>query len=274
MTNHVKPNIRLVVSDVDGTFITKSHEITPATLTALERLREQGITVVLASSRPPRGMTHFLEAAGMNAVPTPFVGMNGAIIGNTDGTLSFSSMLEAALVQSLYEAVQGTGANVMLLDANGWWSSGDDDLVQREARSLRFLPDITGFRERLAYPANKMTLLGSPESVEKARELINARFAGQVSASSPANPKFLDITAPNVHKGTAIVRLAEMFGLKPEEICAIGDGENDIPMFHAAGTGIAMGHAAESVKSHATHITHSHAEDGWAHAMEQFVLSR
>jgi Cof subfamily protein (haloacid dehalogenase superfamily) len=269
--NDLNPRIKLVVSDVDGTFVTKG-VITPATLLALDQVRAQGIAVVLASSRPPRGMAHFFDIAAMNIVSTPFIGMNGAIIGNTSGEILYSCMLEPAVVQALYDAVHDTGVNVMLLDAEGWWSSAEDELVQREARALRFMPDFERFHQRLTYPANKMTLLGDPDAVAEARRRVDAGFAGQVSATSPANPRFLDITAPGVHKGTAVLRLAEMLSLKREEICAIGDGENDTEMFRVVGTSIAMGHAADAVKAQATHTTLAHDADGWAHAMERFVL--
>lgn len=274
MTTHKSLAIKLVVSDVDGTFLPKSRVITDATREVLRELHNQGITVVLASSRPPRGMAHILDDAGMTRIPHPFISMNGAVISQTDKTTLYSAQVDSATVQAVYELVHDTGVNFMLLDESGWWSSGNDDLVRREAASLRFEPILENLHERMKSPVNKITLLGTPEQRAEAKRRIDEHLGDKVSASSPANPKFIDITAPNVHKGTAVIRLAETFGLKREEICAIGDGENDVEMFRVAGMSIAMGHAAESVRNAATHLTSSHEEDGWAKAMQSFVLNK
>jgi hypothetical protein len=264
--------IKLIVSDVDGTFLPKSRTITDATRKTLTELAERSIAVVLASSRPPLGMHHILEDAGMMRIPTPFIGMNGAVIASTNGETLHSATLEPSIVQAVYEAVQGTGVNFMLLDETGWWSSGNDELVQREAASLRFEPILSGLHERMKSPVNKITLLGKPDNSAEAKRRIDELFAGKIAASSPANPKFIDITAPDVHKGTAVLWLAAMLGVRSEEICTIGDGDNDTEMFRVSGISVAMGHASEAVRAAATHLTASCEDDGWAKAMQNFVL--
>jgi Cof subfamily protein (haloacid dehalogenase superfamily) len=266
--------IKLLVSDVDGTFLPKSRTITEATHHALRALARENIVVALASSRPPLGMAHILENAGMMRLPTPFISMNGAVISNTDGTTLYSAMLEPPMVRAVYETVRDTGVNFMLLDEKGWWSSGNDDLVQREALSLRFEPILSGLEERMQHPVNKITLLGKPEDCAEAKRRLDASFKGKVSASSPASPKFVDITALDVHKGTSVLRLAAILGVKSEEICTIGDGENDTEMFRVSGMSIAMGNASEFVRKAASHLTSSSEEDGWAKAVQNFVLTK
>lgn len=265
--------IKLLVSDVDGTFLPKSRIITEATHEALRALAEENIVVALASSRPPLGMAHILDNAGMMRLPTPFISMNGAVISTTDGKTLFSATLEPLMVQAVYEAVRDTGVNFMLLDEKGWWSSGNDDLVQREALSLRFEPMLNGLEERMQHPVNKITLLGKPDDCAEAKRRLDAGFKGKISASSPASPKFVDITALDVHKGTSVLRLAARLGVKSEEICTIGDGENDTEMFRVSGMSIAMGNASETVRKAASHQTLSSEEDGWAKAVLKFILN-
>lgn len=285
-----KHPIRLIVTDVDGTFLPKTRQLTPLTHEALAMLQARGIAVVLASSRPPRGMQFVLEDAGFmrRTEPLPVVSMNGALITTTEGTTLFSSILPSETIQRLYASVEDlltdsthrANLNFMLLDADEWWSSGDDDLVRREEASLRFAPVIASkeqLQERMKSRnndsgvnksgVNKITLLGAPDSVARAKERISAVFGADLSVSSPFNPRFLDITEQNIHKGTAILRLAEYFAIPTEEICALGDGENDIDMFRVAGTSVAMGHASEEVRREAMFVTDSHTEDGWGKAI-------
>jgi Cof subfamily protein (haloacid dehalogenase superfamily) len=298
MNSHIK----LVVTDVDGTFLPKSREFSPATLAVVQQLHTQGVKLVLASSRPPRGMAHILEDAGISDPALPLVSMNGALISTLGGTTLFEQPLESRILLGIYGTVKdllGVGKlNFMLLDAQHWWvedcnrDGTYDDLVQREAWSLRMKPLVgtsTGasgdskndIHQRMLQPAHKITLLGQPELVSEAKERITRLYAHETTATSPANPKFLDITAAHTHKGTAVERLAAHLSLQREQICTIGDGENDVDMFRAVsgdgasgadGVSIAMAHASEAVRS-AARFTAEAGDEGWAQAVERFVLA-
>ena len=76
-----------------------------------------------------------------------------------------------------------------------------------------------------------------------------------------------------VNKGTGVKSLADVLGIKPEEIMAIGDQENDIAMIEYAGVGVAMDNAIPSVKEVANFVTKSNLEDGVAFAIEKYVLN-
>jgi hydroxymethylpyrimidine pyrophosphatase-like HAD family hydrolase len=93
-------------------------------------------------------------------------------------------------------------------------------------------------------------------------------------AYSPAYPdiKFINIVDPGVSKGEALKFLASYYGINREEVIAIGDGLNDIPLFEAAGTTIAMGNAFDELKKIADYITLDVESGGVAWAIEKFVL--
>ena len=82
----------------------------------------------------------------------------------------------------------------------------------------------------------------------------------------------IEINAAGVNKGTALVELGSMLGIRREEIMACGDGDNDIEMVKEAGFGVAMGNAEEEVKAAADYITLSNEEEGAAKAIERFAL--
>ena len=86
-------------------------------------------------------------------------------------------------------------------------------------------------------------------------------------------PYFLEILDKRVNKGTGVKSLADVLGIKPEEIMAIGDQENDIAMIEYAGIGVAMDNAIPSVKEVANFVTKSNLEDGVAFAIEKYVLN-
>ena len=82
----------------------------------------------------------------------------------------------------------------------------------------------------------------------------------------------LEVNVPEAAKGTGLLKLAELLGLKREQVIAFGDGENDIDMIQCAGIGYAMANAPENVKAAADRIAPPNTEDGVAQVLEELFL--
>ena len=82
----------------------------------------------------------------------------------------------------------------------------------------------------------------------------------------------IDITPPGVNKGTALLKAAAILGVRQEEVMAIGDSENDLPMLRAAGLGVCMENGVQSAKDAAGAVVPSNNDAGVAYAIETFVL--
>ena len=98
-----------------------------------------------------------------------------------------------------------------------------------------------------------------------------AALAGQVSVAR-SQPYYLDITHPLANKGVALTELANLLAIPPREIAVIGDGGNDIAMFERSGFSIAMGNASPLVRQAADFLTDSNHDEGFANAIERFIL--
>ena len=83
---------------------------------------------------------------------------------------------------------------------------------------------------------------------------------------------FINITAPEVAKGKALQALASCLDIRTDEIMAVGDGTNDIPLHSAAGLGVAMQNAPDELKSVADYITADIEQSGVAQAVQKFLL--
>ena len=97
---------------------------------------------------------------------------------------------------------------------------------------------------------------------------------GTVVSAARSQPYYLDITNPTAHKGVVIERLSRYLKIPLDRMAAIGDQPNDVLMFEKAGMSIAMGNASEEVQRRATFVTTSHADEGFANAIETLVLPR
>ena len=94
-----------------------------------------------------------------------------------------------------------------------------------------------------------------------------------ISASvARSQPYYLDITHPLANKGAALSEIAKLLDVPLAEIAAIGDGANDVAMFERSGLSIAMGNASPQVQRAADFVTDSNGEDGFAKAIERFIL--
>lgn len=261
-------NIALVISDIDGTLITSNHEVTEATRQAAAKLYERGITLSLASSRPPRSIRPLAEALGLRS---PYAAFNGALVSTAAGECMARSIISPAITARVKAVADGLGISVWLYDEREWWVPRRDAFVDREEHTSGFAPVIDGYGDRLAGELNKLTVVGKPEFVAEAERKVLGEMGDEVSASR-SKPRFLDVTAHGIHKGTVVVRLSELFKVPAARVAVIGDGPNDVAMFRQAGVSIAMGEAVDEVRAAADYVTSSNDDEGWARGIERYVL--
>ncbi len=91
-------------------------------------------------------------------------------------------------------------------------------------------------------------------------------------SAARSQPYYLDVTHPQANKGAVVDRLSQLLNIPTDEIATIGDMPNDVPMFERGGLSIAMGNAIPEVQQQANYVTTSYEEEGFAHAVEQFIL--
>ena len=263
--------VRLVVSDVDGTLVTPDKVLSAATITAARRLRDAGIPLALVSSRPTRGMAFLVTEL---ALAGPFGGFNGSSILTPDGTILEERFVPEAAVRTSIELFTARGVDVWLFAGDQWLISGRDSRydVARERRTVRFDPTIVDDFE--PYISHCGKIVGASSHFDLLAECesdLQALLAGSANARR-SQRYYLDVTNPAADKGTAAHSFAEWHGVDIADVCAIGDQENDVPMFRVAGHSIAMGNAPPAVAAQARHLTASNEQDGWAAAIERFVL--
>ena len=101
----------------------------------------------------------------------------------------------------------------------------------------------------------------------RAREVL-----GDDVSASRSQPYYVDVTHPDANKGAVVRYLSRHYGIPPEEIATIGDMPNDVLMFAHSGLSIAMGNADREVQRAARRVTASNEDDGFAQAVERFIL--
>jgi Cof subfamily protein (haloacid dehalogenase superfamily) len=265
--------IRLVVSDVDGTLVTKSKQVTPAALDAIRLLRERGIRFTVISSRPPQAIRVVGNVVGLtDAVPA----FNGGLLVDPDlQTVLREKFLEQIVAVRVLERLQQSNVDIWVYTDTDWYvPSATAPYVEHEIHSVKYEPtvqtDFTCIRtDRIA------KIVGVSENFDAlavTEKNLQEEFRGAVSASR-SQKYYLDITHPSANKGEGVLLLSELLDIPTSQIATIGDMENDVYMFKKSGMSIAMGNATPAVQQQANYVTATNEEEGFAKAMEKYILA-
>ena len=263
--------IKLVVSDVDGTMVTREKVLTPATIEAARRLREAGIHLALVSSRPPRGMAFLTMELGLTG---PMGGFNGATILAPDGALIEERLVSEQAVRQSIALFERRGVDAWLFADNEWLIKDfGADYIPRERRTVRFDPVVVADFEPYVARCGKVVGASTRHDDLAACEVELQALLGDSARASRSQLYYLDVTNPSADKGTAVRSFAAWYGVELADVCVLGDQHNDVPMFRVAGRSVAMGNAPSEVAAQATLRTGTNEEDGWAAAIDRYVLS-
>jgi Cof subfamily protein (haloacid dehalogenase superfamily) len=262
--------ISLVVSDVDGTLVTDEKVLTPATVAAVRRIKEAGVNFTIVSSRPPRGLRMIAETLEL---AHPFAGFNGGVVVRPDFSVVTQHLLPSDVAARAVELISAHGVQVWVFAGQDWFlRDSSAPYVERELRTVRFPPtEVADLAPALGAAAKIVGVSADFELLRRCCETVRAALAGTAEVAR-SQLYYLDITHPLANKGNALLEFAKLFAVPPAEIAVIGDGENDLAMFAHAALRVAMGNAQPHVQRAADHVTSSNREDGFADAVDRFIL--
>jgi Cof subfamily protein (haloacid dehalogenase superfamily) len=263
--------IRLLLSDVDGTLVPHSKVLTERSLEAVQALRDAGIMFALTSSRPARGLAMFIAPLGLT---TPLSAFNGAMIVDTQMKVFVEHTIDDEVVPVILGALEENNVPPWVYRGREWYvRDADGPHVRHEAEVCEFEPlTVANFNAVSDGVAKIVGASDDVDSLTRARSTIEAKVGDRVSATN-SQSYYLDVTNPLANKGAVVDYLSSMFDIPTAAIATIGDAYNDVSMFERSGLSIAMGNAEADVKAAASDVTSSNEDEGFAHAVEQFILS-
>ena len=264
-------HIALVVSDVDGTLLTKDKTLTDDAKRAVRRLHEAGIGFTITSSRPTIGMRFLIEPL---AITLPVGAFNGSCIVDPELKPIERHLIPAPAVERSLKVLNEFGIDIWLFTNDLWLTRHPDaDYVPHEKRAIRADPTIV--EDFAPYLSSACKIVGSTSDaglLQRCEAAIQQALGAEATAVR-SQSYYLDITPPGCDKGTFVQWIAKRLGISTDAVATIGDMQNDLAMFKTSGLSIAMGNATDDVKRSATLVTTSNESEGFATAMEM-VLKR
>ena len=261
--------VRLVVSDLDGTLLRNNLTISDRTLRTVATLRESGIPFAIATGRSFLGMKKFHEKLDLD---TPAICYNGAaVFDGTSLTPLIHSPINAALTRRLISIGRENGLHTQFyLNERLLCESRNNDLDHYEY-TTDLTAEIVNFDDFPAMEPTKGMYLGEPEKILAVQKQLAAEFGNAVYTAT-SKPRYLELLEGGVSKGSTLKKLLETMKINPQDVIAFGDGRNDYELLAAAGTGIAMPDGHRDLTEKFRICPKGNEEDGVAEYIENLLL--
>ena len=275
----MEQKIKMIGLDLDGTLLNEKKELLPYTKEVLRRALDKGVVVLTATGRPWMGIPE--ERRKFPGIRDALTSNGARILDIREGTvlieqlLSRESAKKALEICGKYDTLQE-----VYYDGQGYASADKMAHVEKYHHN----PNMWEYLRTTRIPVQDIFRLVDEE--ERGLDKVQALFADmnerRLAWDELSRVDGLDLVgslgynievkAAGVNKGTGLIELGKLLGIKREEIMACGDGDNDTVMLREVGFGVAMANAEDQVKAAADYITDSNDNEGAAKAIEKFVL--
>jgi Cof subfamily protein (haloacid dehalogenase superfamily) len=261
--------VALVVSDVDGTLLTKDKTLTDGAKAAVRRLHQAGIGFTITSSRPTIGMRFLIEPL---AITLPVGAFNGSCIVDPQLNVIEQHLIPAPAARRSLDVLNEFGVDIWLFTSDLWLTRRPDgEYVPHEKRAIRADPTIVADFAPYSSVACKIVGSSADAALLQRCEVAMQQALGGEATAVRSQSYYLDVTPPGCDKGTFVQAIAKRMGVSTDEVATIGDMQNDLAMFRKSGISIAMGNATDDVKKLATHVTASNEDEGFAKAIDMIL---
>lgn len=262
--------IRLIASDLDGTFLRTDRSISPRTMAAVQLAHEAGIDVVVATGRQIPQVPKLIRESGVDHA----IGSNGGIGFDLAGDrVLFEDLLApetmtaiidyfvARIPDLMFSAVRDQGTRHVA-------EPGYAELVrqQEEIKDWGRIQAVSRV-EVAAEPTLKFTARHPEITPDELLAILDRSGITGYHATTSGAP-FLEIAGDGVTKASGLAHLCRMLGIESASVVTVGDARNDVEMLRWAGVGVAMGNSVPEAIEVADWVTASNDEDGLALAIE------
>jgi Cof subfamily protein (haloacid dehalogenase superfamily) len=265
--------IKLIVSDIDGTLVSNSNEISPQTIQLVKKLREKNVLFSMASQRVHSSIVPLAKELDIDI---PYISLNGTLIQDTEGKIILNkSIIDKKYVERALKLAERHYVKIALCY--------NDEIVYTEDNSV-----VRDFMTRLG---TTYTLVKSYDNyMDNVLEIIMSGNDRKIMKhiQSKMRPPFgmflkvkyyrsqtfqgvfnVEVIRKGISKKTGLRMLTKHLNIKKEEVMVFGDWYNDRDLFQFGATNIALENAVDELKEMADYVTNkSNEEDGVAEVLK------
>lgn len=261
---------KLLAVDIDGTLINNKREVTPKTKEYIKKAIDHGIVFTISSGRPIQGVKLITDQLDIDI---PVITYNGAMVITADGkNIIYSCNMKEEDVIKIDRFGKELDTTIAIWSGNKLYTNHIDEKAIKYSQVSGTKPQLyNDVRELIGQGINKMLWYDEIERINAFEKEMQNKLGASVNfhTSQPIYLEFVDI---NTSKAIALEKMGEYYGIKREEMIAVGDGFNDLSMIEYAGLGVAMENAPDEVKRASGFVTLSNEDDGVAYVIEKFIF--
>ena len=282
MRNKIEPAaIKALALDLDGTALLPDTSMGERTARCLRRLAARGIQVIICTGRAIEASHRYYSAIGAEG---PMVFFNGAEVAQVpDVKVIESRLMGLDVVGYGIDLARSMGVHFQMFlppgrgpKREGPWEALVIDKMRPEARMYQdhagVRPVVADMKAAMAEPGLegcvKAAFITDPGLHEAIRRKMLDRFGSRIYIAR-TYPTFLEVMDAGASKGEGLKTVMALRGLRPQEVIACGDEENDLPMFAVAGFSAAPSSAKEKVRQAADAVFGPCDEEGLAGFLEE-----
>jgi len=262
---------KLIAVDMDDTLLSQDLELTDQVKEAVVAVRERGVHFTVSTGRMYRSAVRYARELG---IEIPLITYQGALVKNSlSGETLLYRPLPLAYAREVISRVHLLGYHL---------NAYQDErlLVERDTLEGRRYSAIAGVEAEvvgdllnyLDQDPTKLVVISEETLLDRLSAELTPQYAGKIHVSK-SKPHFLEFSHLQATKGEALAHLAGYFGVKREEVMAVGDSYNDLEMLDYAGLGVVVANAREDIKKRAGYVTLLPYGEGVVEALEKFVLA-
>jgi 5-amino-6-(5-phospho-D-ribitylamino)uracil phosphatase len=273
---------RMIAIDLDGTLLSADGSVSVRNRLAVRKALDAGLLVCFATGRNWTESQSILDAVEHYDTAV-FVG-GAMVIDTRNGQTLHRTGMQPQLAREVCGVIESLGHSALALQDTGeagvdYLATADVQLNEATRQWMQVTTAKVHFLPQLAQHPHEHTIrvgiAAAPDEVGRVKQVIKQRFGERVLCQILYVPAYavevMEVFDPAVNKWQGILHVAAQHGVLPEEIVAIGDDVNDIPMIASAGLGVAMGNAKPEVKAVAKRVINSNQQDGLAEFLEELV---
>jgi len=280
----VRPPIRLLAADIDGTLLNPQFQISEVDMAALRRAHREGVEIVLATGRRHMFALSIAQQLGFDLW---LISSNGAVTRSLSGETFHRDLLPAETCRKLCAAMREFRGNTVLtfdIESKGavvleHMRDLNESIQRWLEKNLEYIDFVIPLEKSLITDPVQAMFCGKIDRMQQARAaLAGSGLAKEITVLRTEYPirdlSIVDVLNHGCSKGHALERWADYRGIRREEVMAIGDNYNDIEMLAFAGLPFIMGNASEELRGKGWAVTLTNDQSGVAAAIEQVLGTR
>ena len=279
ITNDRLKNLKLLVTDIDGTLVNDNGELNARSKRQIKELMQENVIVCLASGRLHSAMTEIAKELSLNGF---IISLDGAVIKDyKNDKVIYESYLKPRNVKKAISIAEDHLINIVLCHASSIFYTESNSLIPSLLSKYGALySQVDSYRNYIKGTLEIVCSSDMKNSIKHMEERFNFPYSIGCNTSYFRSKKnenifYLEIRKSGSSKGKALERLLKYLSIKPEQTAVIGDWYNDITMFHPKTYKVAVANAIPELLNKADMITErTNNEDGVAELFEMVLKSK